>query len=131
MIRSALAAVLLVPFAAAAQPCGPAGGTRVESPRYMLGFRADPGKVSVGGHFALELFVCPKAGVRAPESVRVDASMPEHRHGMNYKAKVVLLDGGRYKAEGLMFHMPGRWELVFDLRSDGKTDRLKHSIVLE
>ena len=46
----------------------------------------------------------------------VDADMPEHRHGMNYRARVQALGGGRYRADGLMFHMPGRWRFVFDLQ---------------
>jgi hypothetical protein len=30
-----------------------------------------------------------------------------------------------------MFHMPGRWELVFEVRADGTTDRLTRSITIE
>ena len=133
----ARAALRLVPFlfpvAVFAQPCSPAltGGKQLESARFSLGYRAVPEALAVGRHFALELAVCPKAGTQAPESVRVDAHMPEHRHGMNYQARVVAAPGGRYRADGLMFHMPGRWEFVFDLRAAGKTDRLTQSIVLE
>ena len=129
-----LAAALLAALPAAAQPaCSAAlpGGKQLESARFSLGYRPVPGAIAVGRHFALELAVCPKSGVQAPESVGVDAHMPEHRHGMNYKAQVGAAPGGRYKAEGLMFHMPGRWEFVFDVRSGGKTDRLTQSIVLE
>jgi hypothetical protein len=128
-----LTAALLLPIAGEAQQCSPVlpGGKQVESARFSLGYRTVPEAIAVGKHFALELAVCPKAGAQAPESVRVDAHMPEHRHGMNYKAQVVAAPGGRYKAEGMMFHMPGRWELVFDVRSGGKTDRLTQSIALE
>jgi len=70
--------------------------------------------------------VCP-----APDSVRVDATMPEHRHGMNYRPTVTATGEGRYKAEGLMFHMAGRWELMFEVRSGGKTERIVQSIRLE
>jgi hypothetical protein len=128
-----LAAVLLLPVAGMAQECNPVvpGGKQLETARFSLGYRTLPGAPAVGRHFALEMAVCPKAGTAAPESVRVDAHMPEHRHGMNYKAQVVAAPGGRYKAEGLMFHMPGRWEILFDVRSGGKTDRLTQSIVLE
>lgn len=133
MRAGALAAALLLPALASAQDCSPVlpGGKQIESARYSVGFRTNPGVPPVGKHFALELVVCPKAGAPAPESVRVDAHMPEHRHGMNYKAQVAASPGGRYKAEGLMFHMPGRWEFVFDVRSGGRTDRLTHSVVLE
>ncbi len=133
MTRCALAAILLAPLMAAAQTCSPAlpGGTVIESARYSVGFRTQPEKISVGKHFSMELAVCPKSGAQPPESLRVDAHMPEHRHGMNYKAEVTAAPGGHHRASGLMFHMPGRWELVFDVRSGGRTDRLTQSIVLE
>ena len=133
MRAGVLAAALLLPAVAAAQDCSPVlpGGTQLESARYSLGYRAVPGKPAVGKHFSLELAICPKPGTAAPESVRVDAHMPEHRHGMNYKAQVVAASGGRYQADGLMFHMPGRWEFIFDVRSSGRTDRLTQSFVLE
>ena len=132
-MRCAIAAVLLAPSIAAAQACGAAlpGAKQVESARYSVGFRTQPERVAVGKHFSVELAVCPKAGVQPPDSVRVDAHMPEHRHGMNYKAEVVAAPGGRFRAEGLMFHMPGRWEFIFDVRSGGRTDRLTQSLALE
>ena len=61
-----------------------------------------------------------------PENVAVDAWMPEHRHGMNYRPTVTRLAPGRWRAEGLMFHMPGRWELVFTV--DG--ERLARELVV-
>ncbi|MBS0336295.1 MAG: hypothetical protein JSS40_05695 [Proteobacteria bacterium] len=133
MRAGVLAAALLLPAVGEAQQCSPflPGGRQVESARFLLAYRSVPEKIAVGKHFALELAVCPKAGVPGPESLRVDAHMPEHRHGMNYKAQVAAAPGGRYKAEGLMFHMPGRWELVFDVRSGGTTDRLTQSVTLE
>ena len=74
----------------------------------------------------MDFAVCP-----APESVRVDAWMPEHRHGMNYRPTLVAQGGGRYRAEGLMLHMAGRWELVFEMRSAGKTERLARACSVE
>ena len=102
----------------------PAGGRQIESARYALAYRARPSPIAVSRHFALEFAVCAKDGKIMPDDIRVDAHMPEHRHGMNYKASVKPEAGGRYRAEGLMFHMPGRWELVFELRAAGQTDRL-------
>ncbi len=135
--RAALAAWLLAPLAAAlasaAPACslGQAGGTRLDSARYDLVFRTRPATVAVGSHFAIEFAVCPKGEARAPQSARVDAHMPAHRHGMNYAAEVAIAEDGRYLATGLMFHMPGRWELVFDLREGGKTDRLSWAVLVE
>jgi hypothetical protein len=130
-LRCALTAILLAPSAALA--CSPAlpGAKVVESARYVVAYRTQPERVAVGKHFSVELAVCPKSGSQPPESVRVDAHMPEHRHGMNYKAQVAPSPGGHYRADGLMFHMPGRWEFVFDVRGAGKTDRLTQSLVLD
>jgi len=113
--------------AAAAPACELPGGSaqRIESTRHVVLYRASP-EPRVGEHFALEFAVCP-----APQAVRVDATMPEHRHGMNYRPTITAQGGGRYRAEGLMFHMAGRWELVFEVRTGGATERLAQSLRLE
>jgi len=103
-------------------PGGPAESLRTSD--HTIVFRAAP--IRVGEHFALELAVCPP-----PDAVRVDASMPAHRHGMNYRPSVVPLGGGRYRAEGLMLHMPGDWRLVFELRAGGTTERATHDLHVE
>jgi hypothetical protein len=57
--------------------------------------------------------------------------MPEHRHGMNYRASVAPQGGGRFLAAGLLFHMPGRWQLVFDVQSGQQTERLVKDVIVE
>jgi len=95
---------------------GLAGATqRVEGARYEVVFAAVPAPIEPGRHFALDIAVCARPGVPLPDALRVDAVMPEHRHGMNYRAIVVTREAGSYRADGLMFHMPGRWDLIFDL----------------
>jgi hypothetical protein len=105
-----------------------AGGERIESKRYVLAYRTEPAKIPVGEHFIIEVVVCPKEGVAAPASIRVDASMPDHRHGMNYRPSVTRRGPHQHRAEGLLFHMPGRWEFVFDVQGAEPPDRLTHSI---
>ena len=117
---------------AAAQGCTElAGARKVESERYVLSYRTQPEKVAVSQHFAVEMVVCPKGGLPAPESVRVDGFMPDHNHGMNYKAVVKSGGDGRYDAAGLMFHMPGRWDFIFEVRTGGKTDRMTSTVMLQ
>jgi cytochrome c peroxidase len=103
-------------------------GTRLESSRYVLAYKAN--EVQVAKHFALEVAACAKPGHPAPESLKVDAHMPEHRHGMNYAPAVKALGPGLWRAEGLMLHMPGRWEFVFELRAAGTSERLARAFVL-
>jgi hypothetical protein len=118
---------------AALLPCGAAlacelpPGARIESERIAISYWTKPARIAVGEPFVLELAACPKGAARLPERVRLDAHMPEHRHGMNYRTKVVPLGTGRYHSEGWLFHMPGRWEFVFDLGAE----RLTHSVRVE
>jgi hypothetical protein len=98
-----------------------------------LAYAVQPHPLVVGRHFALDIVVCPRPrpGLAAPVALRVDADMPAHRHGMNYRPTVRALGAGRYRAEGLMLHMPGRWRLLFELSVDGRIERLSHDIDLE
>jgi hypothetical protein len=90
---------------------------------------APPGEFTAQGrHFAVEAIVCATPPARG---LRVDAQMPEHRHGMNYRPQISASGEGRYLAEGFLFHMPGRWQLVFDVDRDGQTERLATDLVLE
>ena len=79
----------------------------------------------------MEAVVCAGASRRRGAGFRVDAQMPEHRHGMNYRPRVFAEDDGLYVAEGLLFHMPGRWQLLFDVERGGRTERLATDIELE
>ena len=117
---------------AAAQSCPSLDGARkVESERYVVAWRTQPAKIAVGQHFNVEMAVCPKPGQPAPESVQVDGFMPEHNHGMNYKPAVKPAGAGRYDAAGMMFHMPGKWDVIFEIRAGGKSDRVTQSVTLQ
>jgi len=116
---------------AGAQACGEAlgaGARRIDSAQFQLAFKLLPDPVPVGQHFAVEVVLCAKGDATLPAELRVDATMPEHKHGMNYRPSITSSGAGRYRAEGLMFHMPGRWELVFELRGRGAPLRLSQSL---
>ena len=89
-------------------------------------WQVDAAPISVGRHFAITVQLCPASAVLA----RVDATMPEHRHGMNYRPSVKRLGDGRWRVEGLMFHMPGRWQLRLDVQADGAAAQLVETISL-
>jgi hypothetical protein len=80
--------------------------------------------ITVGRHFSVELTVCAdRPGAALPSLLGLDADMPLHRHGMNYRASIEPLGAGRYVARGLMFHMPGRWRVTADLAEPGGATR--------
>jgi hypothetical protein len=118
---AALCGAVALPLAACPLP-----GTPLQAGAVGLAWQLLAGPIEVGRHFALEVQLCPaEATLR-----RVDAAMPEHRHGMNYRPSLQALGGGRWRVEGLMFHMPGRWELRFDVDAAGQAETLRQSIVL-
>lgn len=116
--------------ALAAEDCLPPGDTagvlRLESKRVALAARPVPAPIVAGRMFALEVAVC-RGSVR---SLRVDAQMPAHRHGMNYMPEVYRR-GGLWRAEGLMFHMPGHWQLNFEVDTGAGRERLTQDLSVE
>lgn len=95
---------------AAWQVAGPGGTTAIEPSR----------------HFSLQVRLCP-AGA---ELLAVDATMPAHRHGMNYRPSLHPLGDGRWRVDGLLFHMSGAWELALDVRLGERRERLRQAIEL-
>jgi hypothetical protein len=63
--------------------------------------------------------------------LRVDATMPEHKHGMNYRPSVTPKGTDRFAADGVMLHMAGRWEIVFDVNIGAAHESLNASIEVE
>jgi hypothetical protein len=110
-------------------PLSGRGVSKVESGQHVIALKADP-KIAVGVDFALDLGACARSGP-APTALRIQAEMPEHRHGMNYAPTLQATGPGRWKVEGMHFHMPGRWELRFVIGAGRNTDRVTYSVKVE
>jgi cytochrome c peroxidase len=99
---------------AACEP--PVKGARLDSAHYTLAYTMS--ELAVSRHFTMDVGACAKSGA-LPQTLKVDAQMPEHRHGMNYRPEVKRIalseKAGQWRVEGMMFHMPGRWQLAFEL----------------
>ena len=105
----------------------PAGAQTVSAGGVQAWWLPDPAPLAVGRPFALQLQLCPADA----QLLRVDATMPEHRHGMNYRPTVKPLGEGRWRAEGLLWHMSGRWQLRLDVQAQGSEHTLLQSVVLK
>jgi hypothetical protein len=135
MRQLAAAGAAIAAGAASADGCGegllnPPARRSVSGEGVTIAFAPHPAPVPVGRHFTLDLVVCPAP----PAAPAVDAEMPAHRHGMNYRARVERVgpvDQGRYRATGMMFHMPGRWRYLFDVVSGGQRQRLAYDVDVE
>jgi len=107
-VRLALALVLA---AGPALACGPDGAWRGAAGGVAAALVAEPA-VRVSEPFALAIALC---GDGAPKLLRVDAGMPAHRHGMNYRPTLSAVGPGAWRAEGMVFHMPGLWEVRLEI----------------
>jgi hypothetical protein len=99
---------------------------------YTVSFKPSPDPIPMNQLFDLVVTVTPKApGSGSAPAVEVDARMPAHGHGMNRVPKVARQRDGSFKAEGLLFHMPGHWELYFDISQGGKSERAQFDVDLK
>jgi hypothetical protein len=83
--------------------------------------------------FTLEVEIRDADGRSPGEAVVVtaDAAMPHHGHGMNFVPRTTALGEGRYRIEGMLFHMRGRWELFVDVEHDGLLERAQWTLEAE
>ena len=126
--RGFAAAWLLAAAPSHGAPCPPPpeAGARLDGGPVQLAWRAEPAPIAVSRPFALRVTLCPAAA----RLLRVDATMPEHRHGMNYRTSVQALGDGVWRVEGLLWHMAGRWELRLDVDAAGAVHTLRQSVTL-
>ena len=124
---SCLALFLLLPSHAKAEPCTLAGAGSVMVPagesRFRVALKTEPAVIKVGSPFKVMLSVCSEGA--SVERLTIDATMPAHRHGMNYKPEVRADTGGRYEARGFLFHMPGTWQFAVTIHANDTPSRLK------
>lgn len=132
--RSLLAASVglsMLPGAGAC-PLQAADGWRVAGEGVALAWRVhDDGPADaappLATPFALHVRLCPPQA----ELLAVDATMPAHRHGMNYRPSLQALGGGRWRVDGLLWHMPGTWALRLEVRLDGRAQVLQQRVDLQ
>ncbi len=93
----------------------------------QLAWKPVGGAITVGQPFTLDMQVCPSSATL----VRVDATMPAHRHGMNYRPSIQATGDGAWRAEGLMFHMPGHWQLQWQVRTPDGVETLVDGVDLK
>lgn len=101
---------------------------------YLVLFASDPAPIPLNESFALNVCIFDAADCSAPLSdvtLDVDAAMPAHQHGMIRQPHVRQHPDGSFTANGLLFHMPGHWELYFDVTRQGTTERAQLDINLD
>lgn len=94
-----------------------------------VAWRTDPAQIAVGKPFRIEVVACVDGkAAKAPSRIRVDAGMPMHGHGMNYTPSEKKIGPGHSMFDGMLFHMPGAWQITFDVYEGDKRRRLTEKV---
>jgi hypothetical protein len=115
---------------AAACPSASEGYTRLATPQAEIAYRWEPKDIKVGQFLAAEVVVCRAPGAGEVSRIVVDARMPAHGHGMNYRPTATRMGPDRFRFTGLMLHMAGEWQLTFDVYQGDKRTRLSRALNL-
>jgi hypothetical protein len=112
---------------------------------YRLRWTPNPAPLPLNALFEVEVQLTDASGAPVDgATVRVDARMPEHGHGMATKpepdpgacavgpegAPVCTHPGGRYLTRGMKLHMPGKWVFTFDVTGPAGSDRAEVGFLL-
>ena len=108
----------------------PEGFARLATPEAEIAYRWEPSVLKVGQFFAAEVIACRAPGAGAVREIVLDAQMPAHGHGMNYRPTATPAGPGRFRVAGLMLHMAGTWRLTFDLVHGDTRTRLTQEVTL-
>jgi hypothetical protein len=119
---------------AAEQPWSSAPSFASNAGTYLLRVQPDPARIPQGRRFALQVWVFRADSPDQPCSaveLTVDADMPEHGHGLPRIPSVQRVGPGSFDVSGLRLHMPGYWELYFDVTQGAATERAQLGFTLE
>jgi hypothetical protein len=96
-------------------PGGPTTGW-TEGGSFEVGYETVPSPIPLSEDFVLRTRVTDTRGVWVEDaSVVVNAEMPTHEHGMNTIPVTTFVGDGWYETTGMLFHMPGPWQITFDI----------------
>ncbi len=99
---------------------------------YRVRWTAEPAPIPVGKLVTLRVGVERVDGaVPGDLRVEVDATMPDHGHGMTLRPTVRRADDGGFVADGMLFHMPGRWEVAVDVVRGDDVERATFPVDLQ
>jgi hypothetical protein len=104
-------------FASCGEQFNPTTKQLVETPNFTIAYQPSLWPIPVGKHFSVLIQVCNKISNNVVSDIKIDADMPAHKHGMNYKTVITKQSETIYLAQGLMFHMPGQWRVLFEFES--------------
>ncbi len=93
---------------------------------YTVELRNLPPSIPSNDLFSFEVLVAANLDIPTEQlSIIVDAGMPQHAHGMTVRPRASFnASNGTFEVEGMMFHMPGAWDLTIDVVDGPYTERV-------
>lgn len=103
-----------------------------DSGNYIVEYRTHPNPIPVNEMFEMRITVREqlKQSPARNVSLEVDAGMSVHNHGMNTKPVVERLPSGQFSVRGMLFHMTGRWELIFLIKRGIISDKAEQVVYI-
>lgn len=99
---------------------------------YRVEYRTRPEPIPLNAPFEIDVRVSADSPAAMDDlSLDVDGYMPDHLHGMSRRPAVEDLGQGRFSVNGMLFHMPGDWQLFFDFSHGAATERAQFDVVLD
>lgn len=119
-----LTAVLVLLLQANALVAGDARDWPSQRGTFTMSFEAELDPIEIN---KIHIWVITLRTASGDPVTRADISvlggMPLHDHGMPTRPRVTEnLGEGRYRLEGMRFHMNGRWEVSVTVKADGEVD---------
>jgi hypothetical protein len=98
---------------------------------YHVTYTSKPDPIPLNELFTLEVNVYKDANLQHRPSgvaIEVDADMPAHQHGMTLAPRIEPISDGQFRVTGMLFHMPGHWEIYIDVIKDGEKERARFEV---
>ena len=90
--------------------------TKSSNDHYIIEWKTIPANISVNEYFQMEFLVKePMKPINYPVDLLVDAGMQAHNHGMHTKPITKRVDKQHFISEGMLFHMPGEWQVELEI----------------
>lgn len=103
-----------------------------DNKHYRVIYQPIPDPIPLNQHFRLRLTVQDVKGQTIENAkIYIDADMPGHNHGMNVKPQIKDLGKGIFEVRGMLFHMPGYWEIYVLVAHVGKKEKATFGVTLK